>query len=192
MNLNNNRQGPTDCVYDEETNLMDPNRIFGEERDINEGCEDPVPDPTVPYDEGEASCLGGYYCNNESANNYGVLQNVVIDGGNTCPNSSLCEFDIINEEGEPETVVGVDPIYGCTDPEASNYSPTATYDNGLCTYESEEEEEEEPSVVDDEGVDGDVTDEDITEIYDTTDSEPNYAPYYILGGLVLILLLTKK
>ena len=36
---------------------------------------------------------------------------------------------------------GGDVVRGCTDPEAENYNPEATRDDGSCTYEGEEESE---------------------------------------------------
>ncbi len=59
---------------------------------------------TEPID---TSCDGGVYCNNSNAINHNELYDVIVEGANTCANSSVCQFyDEIEDE-----IQDVDPIY---------------------------------------------------------------------------------
>lgn len=55
----------------------------------------------------DSSCDGGVYCNNSNAINYNELQDVVVEGANTCVDNSKCLFyDEVDDE-----IQEVDPLY---------------------------------------------------------------------------------
>ena len=129
-------------------------RIFSEAREENDDCVDGSGGSGSGGGGGGGSagdfgCAGGYYCSTPSAYNYNELYDVDEEGGNTCVDNSLCEFAYI-DDGSVVVDTGSDPMYGCTDIAALNYSAQAEYDDGSCEYAPVEEdpfdEEPEPQI----------------------------------------------
>jgi hypothetical protein len=62
---------------------------------------------------------------------------LTVNGFPGLVSSSTCEWFL--EQGEGEGDGEGEPIFGCTDPNAINYNPEATIDDGSCQYEEEGE-----------------------------------------------------
>ena len=84
---------------------------------VKYGCTDPL---AVNFDstatDSDNSCTYIEGCTNVSADNYN--SNALIDDGS-------CQFPSVPTEAIK---------YGCTDPQATNYDPTATNSNNTCAY----------------------------------------------------------
>ena len=104
----------------------------------------------LSYETGEPFCLGDCGETEITYNIYrdeilyatGVTDNFFTDGGLGYSEShcyAVTATDGIDESDFSNVACAeTDPLYGCTDPEALNYDPMATVDDGSCEYAVEE------------------------------------------------------
>tara|TARA_Y100000589_G_scaffold97018_1_gene91587 strand:+ start:5944 stop:11133 length:5190 start_codon:yes stop_codon:yes gene_type:complete len=103
------------------------NASFEGEITSSPGCMDDTAcnyDLTATVDDGSCIYADGIYdCN-------GVCYND-IDGDAICDEEDICPNDSEND-ADGDGVCESDEINGCTDPQACNFNPSATEDNGTC------------------------------------------------------------
>lgn len=112
------------------------------------GCTDPAAinyNPAATSDNGtcqyeeSTGCVEvnlDVFCIDTLSTAYNIT---VIDDPFCCETSwdQICQQSYIDLGGQPLPECDLTEIYGCTDPEALNYNPDATIDNGTCQYNNE-------------------------------------------------------
>tara|TARA_R100000005_G_C4981561_1_gene191198 strand:+ start:451 stop:1113 length:663 start_codon:yes stop_codon:yes gene_type:complete len=197
-----------DAVFEGGTSAA--GRIFAEAREENDDCVGGGGTGGTGGGGGgttgspdDFGCAGGYYCSDPTALNFQELEDVQVEGGQTCVDNSLCEFLDVEDDGSVVVVEGTNPIYGCTDISALNYDIQAQYDDGSCEYAPVDEEDpfdEEP----DPQIEGCTNPTALN--YDPSatigsdalcefEQEPeavNYTTIFVAGGAAILLLLALR
>ena len=124
---------PTNPGYDPEATEDDGSCLQG-------GCSLPFAcnyDPTADYLDVSScdftSCSG---CTDPAACNYDPDATISNNAECTYPENQYydCDGECI-DDADGDGICDIFEVYGCTDPEATNYNPEATEENGTCLYE---------------------------------------------------------
>ncbi len=107
------------------------------------GCTNPgVCDPSNSIYDGCDKCTGQVYCGAGSSGDCGYLHinydpELCYDCAQANPGvtPSPC-YDSLNILGGSDVSTCIETVFGCTDPDADNYDPNATADDGNCQFTS--------------------------------------------------------
>ena len=106
---------------------------------VTPGCTDQAAcnyDPLADFDDGSCDFLSCAGCDDIEACNYNpqavIVDNTLCEYPENYPSNTVdCNGDCIND-ADQDGICDEDEVPGCTNPDADNYNPSATDDDGSC------------------------------------------------------------